>query len=122
MPDLPMLLVDPVGIELAIVNLIRNAHEASDPGTFVEISTRVCHQGVEVRIADRGHGIGPEIRPHVFEPFYSTRSEDGGNGIGLSVVHGIVTSHRGVVGIEDREGGGTIVSIWLPNPSAAGGT
>lgn len=119
--DLPMLSVDPVAIELALVNLIRNAHEASDPDSVIEIATGVSQSGVEIQIADRGHGIRPDARPHIFEPFYSTRTDHGGCGIGLSVVHGIVSSHRGAVGIEDRVGGGTIVTVWLPHPSTSEG-
>jgi len=114
MPDLPMLTLDPVGIELALVNLIRNAHEAANDGSPVELSTGRSHHGVEIRIADRGCGIPREDRLHIFDPFYSTRSDRGGSGIGLSVVHGIVSSHRGVVQVEDRVGGGTVVTVWLP--------
>jgi PAS domain S-box-containing protein len=115
MPDLPMLMLDPVGIELALVNLIRNAREATDDDSAVEISTAISHHGVEIRIADRGCSIRKEDRGHIFEPFYSTRLSKGGSGIGLSVVHGIVSGHRGVVQVEVREGGGTIATIWLPD-------
>ncbi len=113
--DLPMLRIDPVGIELAMVNLIRNACEASQSDSVVDVSTELSRGGVEIRVSDRGRGIRREDRRFILEPFYSTRAEEGRSGIGLSVVHGIVTSHRGIVEFGDREGGGTVVTVWLPH-------
>ncbi len=116
--DLPMLRLDPVGIELALVNLIRNACEASHVESGIDVSTELSRGGVEIRVADRGHGIRSEDRRYIFEPFYSTRADEGGSGIGLSVVHGIVSSHRGIVEFGERDGGGTVVTVWLPHESA----
>ncbi len=111
---IPMVQVDAMAIELALINLIRNAYEASNHGSPVEISTASRNAGVLIRVADRGRGLSSEERIHIFDPFYSTRRDKGGTGIGLSVVHGVIASHRGTITFDDRRGGGTLASIWLP--------
>ncbi len=111
---IPMVQVDAMAIELALINLLRNAYEASSYGSPVEISTAKSNGGVLIRVADRGRGLSADQRIHIFDPFYSTRRDRGGSGIGLSVVHGVIVSHRGTITFDDRKGGGTLASIWLP--------
>ena len=69
---------------------------------------------VSIEVGDTGVGIPPDILPRVFEPFFTTRREQGGSGLGLSTVHGIVRQSGGFVAVDSRVGEGTRVRIWLP--------
>ena len=65
-------------------------------------------------ITDNGQGMSPKVLAHVFEPFFTTKDVDQGTGLGLSVVHGIVAGHQGVIAVESDLSGGTRVTIRLP--------
>ncbi len=110
----PSLYVDPLRIEQALVNLLRNAVQ-------FETSTRVrltweqaANQEVVFRVEDDGPGIAPDIQPRLFEPFFSTRKNAQNTGMGLPVVHGIVQEHGGTIQIIDSELGGAGFRISLP--------
>ncbi|MDM7915078.1 MAG: ATP-binding protein, partial [Candidatus Eisenbacteria bacterium] len=103
-----------------LVNLVRNATEASPAGAEVEIGWR-RQQGepstiLQIWIEDRGCGIAPEHLPHIFEPFYSTKS--GGTGLGLYVSHGLVEQHGGELRVEPVASGGTRMVLDLPSLEA----
>jgi signal transduction histidine kinase len=76
----------------------------------------------EVEVRDTGPGLGPEALRRVFEPYYTTRGERGGTGLGMAIVHRIVTEHGGTVSV--RSAGGAIVTLRLPagGPPAAPAT
>ena len=106
-----------VEIEEAIVNLVLNATECAET---VTLSTRRVGDLAECVVEDDGPGIPEEIADRVFDPFVTTRIRSGGSGLGLSVVHGVVTSHGGEVSHEQREPSGTRFRIRLPlTPPAA---
>ncbi len=65
-------------------------------------------------LADTGTGIAPENLERVFEPFFTTRSKDGGTGLGLSVSYGIIADHGGFIDVESQVGKGSTFTIWLP--------
>ena len=65
-------------------------------------------------VGDTGHGIDPENTKRIFEPFYTTRSKDGGTGMGLAVAHGIVKSHGGFIDVHSKPGQGATFEVWLP--------
>ena len=65
-------------------------------------------------MTDDGPGIDPQVRARILEPFYTTRLADGGSGLGLSVVHGIMADHAGQLEVEDARGGGMGFSVQLP--------
>jgi signal transduction histidine kinase len=65
-------------------------------------------------LADTGTGIAPENLERVFEPFFTTRSKDGGTGLGLSVTYGIIADHGGFINVESQVGKGSTFTVWLP--------
>jgi C4-dicarboxylate-specific signal transduction histidine kinase len=62
--------------------------------------------------------VRPELRARIFKPFFSTKTAGGGLGLGLTVVHGIVTDMDGCIRLADREGGGSIFTVLLPRAEA----
>ncbi len=67
-----------------------------------------------LRVKDTGIGIALDLLPRLFDPFFTTKDVDEGSGLGLSVVHGIVTGHQGTISIESLPGTGTVVTVRLP--------
>ena len=112
--DLPLIAVNPTELEQVLVNLIQNAMDLSGGGTRVSISTRRSADGVRVVVSDNGPGIPPEQLEHIFDPFYTTRGQTGGTGLGLSVVHGIIRAHGGRIETESIPGHGTTFTVDLP--------
>ncbi len=104
----------PIDIEQALINLIRNAAESRTHGAAVRVETRRRGEWAEILITDDGGGIPEGDRSRVFDPFYTTRLDAGGSGLGLSVVHGVVQNHRGTLSIESPEAGGTRFRVSLP--------
>ncbi len=80
-----------------------NEEPALEPGEYVRLT-----------VEDTGHGIPPEIRERIFDPYFTTKDVDEGSGMGLSVVQGIVTVHGGAVTVESRPGEGSVFSVYLP--------
>jgi signal transduction histidine kinase len=119
-PAVPLVTMNPLEIELALVNLIRNAIEAGGTGAGVSILTRQSAAGVVVSIHDNGCGMDGEQLAHAFDPLYTTRRGAGGSGLGLSIVKGIIQSHQGQMRIQSRPGNGTTVTVDLPLADGAG--
>src|SRR5690606_1942444 len=69
---------------------------------------------LRLTVIDTGCGIPPDVLPRIFEPFYTTKVVGSGTGLGLAVVHGIITQHHGTVGVESSTGAGTTVIVHLP--------
>jgi two-component system cell cycle sensor histidine kinase/response regulator CckA len=117
-PDLPDLMVDALEIERALVNLVVNARDAMPNGGLVRITTREHRlngtQCVELCVADTGPGIDEADLAHIFEPFYTTRQDAGGTGLGLATVLGTAEQHGGTVRVESRAGAGSAFTIVLP--------
>lgn len=109
--------VDRVAMERVLVNLIENGVDAS-PGGTVGIRTFAEDGRHGFVVEDDGEGIAPEDRLRVLEPFYTTKDVGEGTGLGLSVAHGIVEEHGGRLDIAEGAGGGTRVTISLPNPAS----
>lgn len=113
--DLPEIPIDVVQIDQVLTNLLENAVKFSSPGASITISAARWRDVVEVRVADRGVGVSPGEREHVFEPF--VRGEHPtvtGSGLGLAISRAIVESHGGRVWIEGTPGGGATVVVQLP--------
>lgn len=99
-------------LERAIKNLLMNAVAASPPGVPVELAAANIEGELRITVADRGEGIPEELRPRLFLPFASGRSD--GVGLGLALARRIAVLHGGSLTLEDREGGGTCARMTLP--------
>jgi two-component system NtrC family sensor kinase len=101
-------------IQQALISLYINSIEAmSNPGKII-IRVNTNEKNVFIRIIDEGTGISPKDLPHIFEPFYSTKEASKGTGLGLAVVYGIITNHKGSVKVEKTSERGTTFLITLP--------
>jgi len=103
-----------VEIEESIVNLIRNAVEAGDETTHVQVSLLRDEETTTLVIEDDGRGMSPDDQKHVFDPFYTTRLNEGGTGLGLSVARDIALDHGGSLTVESSEGQGMSMRFTLP--------
>lgn len=112
--DLPLLTGNVGELEQVFINLMINAHNAMAHGGSLQISARIVGQQVEVRFADTGCGIAPEHLDRIFEPFYTTRADEGGTGLGLAVSYRIIERHQGMLTVESIPGRGATFIIRLP--------
>ena len=104
-------LVDPILLNQALVNLLDNSVAAIEgPGT-ITVSAYAEHQDIVIVVADTGIGLPTEDSEMLLQPFFSTKGR--GSGIGLAVVHRIITEHGGSLRITNREGGGAEITIIL---------
>lgn len=106
--------ISPIELEQAIVNVLRNAIESRPHEAHVSIRLARRDKWATIEITDDGRGIPPEHHDRLFEPFFSTRTREGGTGLGLSVAHGIVADHEGQIRVESILGTGTRVVMTLP--------
>ncbi len=111
-------ILDAPRIEQALVNLLRNALQASPPGARVELTIRLEEGGLAFRVADRGPGVPADLRPRIFDPFVTGRTQ--GTGLGLAVVSRVCERHGGKASVDERPGGGSIFRIWLPAGAGEG--
>jgi signal transduction histidine kinase len=112
--DLPEITADPGQLHQVFVNLFVNALHAMPRGGILKIKTIKKDDIIHLRIEDTGIGMSEEIQKQIFLPFFTTKEVGQGTGLGLSVVHGIVTSHGGSIKVESKLGKGTSFEILLP--------
>jgi PAS domain S-box-containing protein len=112
--DLPPVIGDPTELEQVVLNLVANAAHASASGQTVRVETAAGRQTVQLKVVDSGCGMPPDVQRHIFDPFFTTRVHEGGTGLGLSVVHGIVEDHQGTIDLDSTVGAGTIFTVTLP--------
>lgn len=111
---LPPVALDQGAIQQALLNVLRNATQAiADDGT-IEVSTDRAGDFAIVTIRDDGIGMAEHVRLRVVDPFFTTRSDDGATGLGLSVAVGLVEGHGGRLELDSAAGVGTVVRIALP--------
>jgi two-component system NtrC family sensor kinase len=115
-PESLDLVCDAAQIQQMILALAANALEAIPEQGRVTLATTLDRDRGEavLRVADTGRGIPPEELDRIFEPFYTTKEESNGSGLGLAVVYGIVKRHRGTVEVDSEPGAGTTVTVRLP--------
>ena len=113
-PDVPEITADPGQITQVLVNLVVNSLQAMPDGGTVTVETRVTDKHVCLIVSDTGIGMSDAVKGQIFLPFFTTKEVSEGTGLGLAVVHGIVTSHRGSIKVESKIGSGTRFEIQLP--------
>jgi signal transduction histidine kinase len=112
--DLPDIIADSSQIKQIIVNLIINSIQVIPNGGTIEIKTFFDKKNVYLSIKDSGIGIKKENLKKIFLPFFTTKNVNEGTGLGLSVVHGIVSSHGGTIKVKSKPNEGTIFTITFP--------
>lgn len=125
---LPPLLADQSQVQQILLNLCVNARDAMPLGGTISVGTRL-RSGTEVpntpgvdpaktyvciHVTDTGAGITPAVRARLFEPFFTTKAVNKGTGLGLAVIYGIVTSHKGFIEVESTPGVGSTFIAGLP--------
>lgn len=130
MPTRPAVIMgQPIELQQIIINLCRNAVEASGERPEIAISVDIVASStpqflsngelppgryVKITVTDAGRGISEAVLPHIFEPFYTTRALVGGTGLGLATVHGNVMSLHGQVNVLSIIGRGTAFELFFP--------
>jgi two-component system NtrC family sensor kinase len=119
--DLPPLRCDASQIQQVVVNLLMNAVEASRSGGVVEVSTESvpAESAVELVVSDSGIGIPEDNLVRVYEPFFSTKGEGKGVGLGLAVVYGIVRAHGATIDVSSTPDEGTTFRVRFPLTASA---
>ena len=108
----PVVMADRNQLKQVFFNLVKNAMEAMGPGGRLSLRVRTDDDSVFVAVADTGSGIKVEDLPRLFSPYHTTKA--GGHGLGLMIVQRIMRDHGGHVGIESKEGVGTVVTLQFP--------
>jgi len=132
-PLLPQVWIDPDQMKQVVMNLLVNAQHAIDGKGRIAVSTRQLPEpktlqpgagavsAVELSISDTGCGISSENLKRIFDPFFTTKEVGIGTGLGLSVSHGIVEAHGGMIEIESEEAVGSTFRVVLPLARPSGG-
>jgi nitrogen-specific signal transduction histidine kinase/ActR/RegA family two-component response regulator len=115
--DVPYVLGNASELREVLTNLIFNSVDAMPSGGSILVSTHQAAEGVVLSVTDTGSGMTESERERCLEPFFTTKGE-GGTGLGLSVVYGIVQRHGGKIDIESQVGVGTTFSVHLPATAA----
>ena len=110
----PAIVADASQLRQVVLNLVVNALQASRCGGEVRVSLEQAGALLYLAVEDDGSGMTDEIREKIFLPFYTTKEVGQGTGLGLSVVHGIVTAHGGAIRVDTAPGTGTRFEVTLP--------
>lgn len=115
--DLPLISGNSQQLGQVVINLLINACQAL-PGPDRAIALRTWHDEksaeVVISVADEGEGVLPADRERLMEPFFTTRRQSGGTGLGLTISHSIIKEHNGTIAFESIPGRGTIFQVRLP--------
>ncbi len=112
--NLPFVNADPAQIGQILINLTVNASQAMPSGGVLTISTHRDDKTVSLTVEDTGVGMTDEVMKQIFIPFFTTKDVDQGTGLGLAVVHGIVTSHGGNIQVASEVSLGSRFTVSLP--------
>jgi nitrogen fixation/metabolism regulation signal transduction histidine kinase len=104
--------IDATQVEQVLINLVKNAIESGSPEDEVTLGVTERGGGVTIEVKDRGSGLTSEVLRDALLPFYSTKPK--GTGLGLTLCREIVDAHGGRLAIANRDGGGAVVTVWLP--------
>jgi len=106
-------------LQQVFLNLFLNARDAMESGGVLAVRTWAEESGALAEVADTGHGISPEHIQRIYDPFFTTKGNRKGTGMGLAVTYGIVQEHKGSIEVYSRPGGGTRFQLRLPWSRAA---
>jgi len=114
-PRINTVQIDPDRIKQVLLNLYLNALEAMEGGGELSVAYRRVNtnQSIQITVSDTGPGIKPEDLPHLFDPYFTTKTS--GTGLGLAIVHKIIESHKGEIQIKSRRGEGTTITMVIPH-------
>ena len=112
--ELPEIMADEAQLRQVVINLVVNAIQSMPEGGRLSITTAAGDGNIELTVSDTGCGIDTAVLSNVFDPFFTTKDIDQGTGLGLSVVHGIVTAHGGTISVNSKQGQGTVMLAQLP--------
>jgi signal transduction histidine kinase len=110
--NLPPVEADPNQMKQVLLNLVKNGFEALDQGGAITLSSGADHHQVWFSVHDTGMGIPRDSLEKIFNPFFTTKEK--GSGLGLAVIHKIITDHHGAVAVESTPGQGTSFTVKLP--------
>jgi signal transduction histidine kinase len=113
-PHLPEMVADPAQMNQVLINLVVNAIQAMPDGGNLIVKTTFVDNSICLSVEDSGVGISEEVQKKIFLPFFTTKDITQGTGLGLSVVHGIVTSHKGTISLQSEVGKGTRFEVRFP--------
>jgi signal transduction histidine kinase len=113
-PKVPEIIADPAQLNQIIVNLAVNAIQAMPDGGKLTVRTAADDESVSITVEDTGVGMSEEVKKNIFLPFFTTKEVGQGTGLGLPVVHGIVTAHGGSVTVESAPGRGSRFEVRIP--------
>jgi two-component system C4-dicarboxylate transport sensor histidine kinase DctB len=113
--------VDPNRLEQILINLVGNAADAmqGSPRRALRLAGRDTGEVIELTVTDSGPGLGEDVRARLFEPFFSTKAEGGGLGLGLAISRDIAREAGGELEADNAPGGGACFTLRLPRPPAA---
>jgi PAS domain S-box-containing protein len=125
-----VVLADPTQLHQVVLNLAANAgHAMRERGGVLDVQLKAVDvdaefaaehlplqpgRHVRLTVRDTGHGMPPQVQERIFDPFFTTKQPGEGTGLGLAVVHGIITGHGGAIVVESAPGRGTRFDIYLP--------
>ena len=114
-PRINTVQIDPDRIKQVLLNLYLNALEAMEGGGDLSVAfLRVDkNQSIQITVSDTGPGIKPEDLPHLFDPYFTTKTS--GTGLGLAIVHKIIESHKGEIQVKSQRGEGTTITLVIPH-------
>jgi signal transduction histidine kinase len=124
-PNLPLLLSEPSDLREALINLLFNAVDALPNGGTITLASRLLDcpppaegdavvRQIQVEVRDNGVGMDERTRQRCLEPFFSTKAQRGGTGLGLAMVYGMMQRHEGTIEIDSAPGVGTTVRLTFP--------
>ncbi len=117
------ILVDIPQIEVVLINLAINAHDAMPSGGVLTVSTGAQQRKAEkfavLTVTDTGKGMTPEVQARIFEPFFTTKETGKGTGLGLSSAYGVIQKAGGSIEVESQVGQGTQFRVYLPETNTA---
>jgi two-component system, NtrC family, sensor kinase len=119
--ELPVIRADATQLHQVLINLVVNAIQAMPSGGKLTIRTTRQREHVQLTVSDTGVGMSDDVQKNIFTPFFTTKDVDEGTGLGLAVVHGIVTAHGGSIRVQSKLGHGATFDVELPISPPGGG-